>query len=550
MALLHRLQNSCLPLSALAVALAMASVLLLTSPMLPMTWDEGDSLRRAAQIGDGRWEFTTEREGHPAGYGILIGMGWWLADGWLPPLTAARLGPILLFAAATGTLFYCLAKDHSWAAGMGGAAALMLLPRVFAHAHIAGGDGPLTACWILTWAAFGSAREGCKGAVFWGALLGLTLSMKATGWLAPVPFMLWAALYRDRLAARAFVVGVPVALGVFFLMNPPLWQHPIGWVTFFRLNLGRADEGLNISTWFLGHMYNLDHPLPWYNTLLWTAITVPLGLLSLVGIGLVAILRRPGSRSTDVLILFNGLILLVVRALPSVPVHDGVRLFLPSFAFLAAIAGIGVHEVLQCASRHGCPQRRPRALTGSVLLLLYAVCSMNVWLYAPQWLSYYSILIGGLPGAVANGMEPTYWWDAFDDDVLHWLHTNTDRGEKIRFGAASPENLRWLNRWDVLRRGWHESQPGPYRWYVIQHRPSAWQPHDWWLLESARPAYRKTLLGVPLLSVYEYDDFVRLKTSAKAYRRADASCSTREHTKAYDTTTGSPRRCISFPPLQ
>lgn len=502
------LSNRRLLLSAVVVGLVVALVLLATSPMLPMTWDEGDALRRAEQIGGGRWEFTTEREGHPAGFGIVIAIGWRLADGWLPPLLAARFGPILLFACAAAALFYRLGRDYSLIASLAGAAALMLLPRMFAHAHVAAGDGPLTACWILTWATFALAQQGWKGALTWGAVLGLTLSMKATGWLAPVPFVLWAAAYRDRAAARALVVGLPVALAVFFLMNPPLWQDPItGWTTFFQLNLGRAAAELNISTQFLGRMYNLDHPLPWYNTLFWTAVTAPLGLLALAGAGLAATLRRPKSRPMEMLVVLNWLLLLVVRALPGVPVHDGVRLFLPSFAFLAALVGIGTHEVYRWASQRWPADRRMYVLTGAALLSVYAVCSVNLWLYAPQWLSYYNLAIGGLPGAAAGGMEPTYWWDALDSRALDWLHANTARDEKIRFAAPSPDNLSWMNRWGVLRRGWHVSHPGRYRWYVIQHRPSAWQRSDRRLLENAVPVYRKTLLGVPLLSVYDYRDF-------------------------------------------
>ena len=507
MALPECLPHHRLVLSTVAVALVVAAALVVTSPMLPMTWDEGDSLRRAGQIGEGRWEFTTEREGHPAGFGILIAAGWWLAEGWLPPLTAARFGPMVLFACAAGAMFYRLAKDRSLLAGLAGAAALVLLPRMFAHAHMAANDGPLTACWILAWAAFAPARHGWKGAVVWGVLLGMTLSMKATGWLAPVPFVLWAGLYRDRSALRALAIGVPVGLAVFLLMNPPLWQHPLaGWATFLQLNLGRAGAGLNISTWFLGRMYNLDHPLPWYNTLLWTAVTVPVGLLGFAVVGLVSTLRRPGSRSAEVLVLLNWLVLLVVRALPGVPVHDGVRLFLPSFAFLAALAGIGAHELyVFWAARRWMGRWR----AGAALLLVYAACSANLWLYAPQWLSYYNLLIGGLPGAAAAGMEPTYWWDALDADTLDWLHANTAEREKICFSAPAPDNLVWMIRWNVLRRGWHPSHPGRYRWYVVQHRPSAWQPHDRWLLENGVPVYRNTLLGVPLLSVYKYGDFER-----------------------------------------
>jgi hypothetical protein len=341
-------------------------------------------------------------------------------------------------------------------------------------------------------------------------MLGLTLSMKATGWFAPVPFFLWTVLYRDRSAAHALAIGVPAALAVFLLMNPPLWAQPVdGLTAFFQLNTGRAGMGLNLSTQFLGRMHNLDYPLPWYNTLFWAAVTVPLGILVFAGFGSVAALRHPRDRSADVLILLNWLTLLVVRALPGVPVHDGVRLFLPSFAFLAALAGVGVHASCRWSGWSRLTGWRLRVLVIATLVLISAACLTNLVVYAPQWLSYYNVLIGGLPGATAAGMEPTYWWDSLDARSLAWLHDRTDKNEKIQFASPSQGNLVLLSQWGVLRRGWHASDPGRYRWYVVQHRPSAWTSRDRWLLENAVPAYRRTLLGVPLLSVYKYRDFER-----------------------------------------
>ena len=47
------------------------------------------------------------------------------------------------------------------------------------------------------------------------------------------------------------------------------------------------------------------------------------------------------------------------------------------------------------------------------------------------------------------------------------------------------------------------------RWYVLQRRPSAWQPPDRWLIEHERPAYQRTLWGVPLLDVYSAEQYQR-----------------------------------------
>ncbi len=524
-----------LGLVSLAVGLGCLVLLLATSPGLPMVWDEGNAIRRADCIRrwagrwfdagpEGRasvlteatlqadWPYTTRLEGHPALYGILIALGRSVADGWLAPLQAARFGPMVFFSLAVGAFYYRLARQFSHRAALGTAAALVLLPRLFAHAHFASFDGPLTSAWMLSYAAFAPARGSRRWAVVFGLALGAAFSCKATGLLAPLPFVLWAILYRDRRAACALALALPVALVTFVAMNPPLWHDPAGgFGTFLALNLGRAARpGLNISTWFLGRMYNLDHPLPWYNTLFWTAVTVPLALLFLLGVGLAGPLRRPRRERDAMLLLAGAAVLLVARALPGVPPHDGVRQFLPSFAFLAALIGLGADRMVGWLSaRTGGGRLGSLAVVGGLYL---ASATSLVW-YGPHWLSYYNLAIGGLRGATAAGMEPTYYWDGLDREVLDWLHAHTLPAEKIRFAAGPDENLELMRRWGLLGRGFRPSDPGAFHWYVLQHRPSAWSPADRRLFERGTPVMTRTIrpggvgpwkLDVPLVMVYPY----------------------------------------------
>jgi hypothetical protein len=116
---------------------------------------------------------------------------------------------------------------------------------------------------------------------------------------------------------------------------------------------------------------------------------------------------------------------------------------------------------------------------------------------------------------VALGMEPTYYWDSLDREALAWLdeHTDSAAGEKVDFAAYPPRNLDLLKRHGLLAR--LPSEPGAFRWYVLQRRPSALQPADRWLIEHAKPAYENAFLGVPLLDVYEYGDYLRARTESR-----------------------------------
>ncbi|MEK6239230.1 MAG: glycosyltransferase family 39 protein, partial [Planctomycetales bacterium] len=486
-------------LAAAVVGAACWALLAATEPGMPIVWDEGEYLLRAEAIttwlqsnedptnGDSTdldrqaaLPFTTVNEGHPAGSGLLIALG--DATSWFPahPLSLARRGPIALFSLAAAAMFYRLARDRSPTVACAATLSLLCIPRMFAHAHFATLDGPLTACWILAWATFAPALRSRAAAVCWGMALGLAFSIKFTGWFALIPFLGWLALHGDRRAVWAFAIGLPVSLLTFTALNPPLWFDPItGLWTHFELNLTRGSRPEhNVTGFFLGRMYDLHHPLPWYNSILWTAITAPLGILILGGIGLGAALwprastddqaasetswrwRRflPGSDET--LLLGHWAILLVVRALPGAPPHDGIRLFLPSFAFLAILAGIGA-DVLQrriAGDAEGSRWRKAAAVAAWIVLV--GGGAISAWRFFPQELSHYNLLAGGQRGAVALGMEPTYWWDGLDRETLDWLQANTEPDRKIGFSACSPQNLRLLRRWGDLTRGTLPEDPG------------------------------------------------------------------------------------------
>ncbi len=512
------------------VALASALLLVATSPAIPIVWDEGDTIVRAEQLtttpgGEqandwrsylarwrqpGHWPYTICREGHPPLVGLLVAAGQAIAPAGLDPLTRYRFGPMLLVAVAAGALFYRLKRDYGlWLVSLVAVAVLLTMPRMFALAHFATLDGPLAACWVLAWATFATARRDWRLTPLFALALALTLSAKFTGWLAPLPFAAWTLLYRDRAGLRTLALAVPLAVVLFVALNPPLWHDPLtGLRTFFDLNLHRqANPGLNITTQFFGRMYNLDYPLPWYNALVWTAITISPMALLLGVLGIVASVRRWRGDPTSMLLVFLWATLVLVRALPWAPPHDGVRLFLPSFAFFAALAGVGAGRALYRNSLLEDDKIVAQGWAKVLIAIALVMSTFDAVRYFPHGLSFYNRLIGGLGGATALGMEPTYYWDALDDEALGWLDEHTATGEKIAFASAPPRNLELLKRWGRLRR--LPNEPGRFRWYVIQCRPSAWQPPDRWLIEHERPTYQRTLFGVPLLDVYTYGQYER-----------------------------------------
>ena len=421
-------------------------------------------------------------------------------------LTRARFGTMLAFGLTAGALTSFLAKRYgTWAAATG-AGAWVMQPRLFAHAHYASYDALLTSLWVASILAFAEAVESREETASWrprwgwavafGVLAGWTAGTKLTGWFLPLPFLAWTALYRDRRGAVTLLVGGVVGLATLYAFTPPWWGEPVAGVQrFLHSNLTRGHT-IPITVQFLGRVYASPiESLPWYNTLVWTVFITPVGFLLFAAGGLVRACRRARSEPFGMLAAGHWLFLLALRALPHTPGHDGERQFLPAFGCLALVAGLGAGAFLE---------RRGRWARWCVAAAL-AEGALSVALMMPVPLSYYSPAVGGLPGAAALGMEPTYYWDALNDETLDWLKSHTGPEEKVEF-ATYPTSWIYLRRAGRLRMGLHPESPGEFAWYVVQNRPGDLSPRDHALVSVGHWAHVVKKWGVPLVWVFPYSE--------------------------------------------
>jgi hypothetical protein len=382
-----------------------------------------------------------------------------------------------------------------------------LQPNLFGHAHYASYDTPLSALWVLSIIAFLAAtapQDGVqRGVLRWGptlsfgVILGCALATKLTGWFLPLPYLVWVALYRDRRAIMTLGVGLLIAAVVIFLLIPPWWTDPVtGVIRFLRSNLSRS-ETIPIYIQFLGTVYLTPREsLPWYNTLGWTVMVTPVGFLLMAVVGFWTAVTGWRNERAGVLIAGHWTFLMVLRALPHTPGHDGVRQFLPAFGILALLGGLGARSLLD---RFG---RRARAAIAAAWL--EGVLSIVVMMPVP--LSYFSPLVGGLPGASALGMEPTYYWDAFSPEARRWLAEHTPSDQTISF-AWYTHSFEYLRRTGELPVRISPINPGPPLWYVLQNRPGAFSDAQRALVARSQAAFTVTKLGVPLLWIFPYREY-------------------------------------------
>ena len=456
------------------------------------------------------WPFAREEpHGHPPFYALLGLFGDFAAPSW-QELPRARLGPMLLFSLTAGAIFTFLATRWGyWPAALG-AGSWVLQPNLFGHGHYAAYDAVLSSLWVLSIVAFAWAVDAASGRSWrgsrwlavatFGVLLGCAAGTKLTGWFLPLPFLAWAILYRSRQGFLTLAVGAMIAVVVLFILLPPWWNEPVvGLFRFLDSNLNRA-KSILINVQFLGTTYvTPKESLPWYNTLVWTLIVTPVGFLMLGGLGVWTAVRHWRNESIAVLLAGHWSFLMLLRAMPHVPGHDGVRLFLPAFGVLALLGGLGARDFLERSSRW--------AKVAITVALVEGAASIAVMMPVP--ISYFSPIVGGLPGATKLGMEPTYYWDALSPETRRWLAVHTSPGRTIEF-ETFPHSWLYLRRTSELPRRLARIDRGEPQWVVLQNRPGAFSDLDRALVANGHPAYTVTKLGVPLIWIFPYTDLERL----------------------------------------
>lgn len=453
------------------------------------------------------WPFAREEpHGHPPFY-ALVGLIGDLLTPWREPLGRARLGTILFHGLAAGFLWYSISRRYGPSAAVIVCLAWSLSPHVFALAHYATYDSLLNSLWIMGILASAEAFEASSKKsvrrfdVIAGLILGAAMATKLTGWFLVLPMSLPVLLSRfSKGRLRGLILSLTVALFSVYFWNPSWWSEPVsGPIRFFESNLNRA-RTIPIETLYLGKVYKTPaESLPWSNTLVLTVMATPVMLLAFAVSGLISLLRANHFRNFSLMVLVGWLIPMILRALPHTPGHDGTRQLIAALGCSCLLAGIGAGWLNQI---------RPKLLKWMGIGLGVELIG-SLLLFYPVPLSYFSPVVGSLPGASRLGMEPTYYWDSLTKEALVWINSHSEDGDKIAF-AGTPTSFLYLNQVGELRPPVDPRVPGSYRWFVLQNRPGNLGERERMVVQDLKPAYTYSKMGVWLVAVYDMDEVQRL----------------------------------------
>jgi 4-amino-4-deoxy-L-arabinose transferase-like glycosyltransferase len=383
---------------------------------------------------------------------------------------SGRLAPALAFAVLVGIV--CQASGRRWgpASGVAAGFALVAMPRVYAHAHLAALDTFLSLFWTVALLAGERAlrsQHPLRAMAAAGALWSLALLTKIHAWfLLPIlaACSFWWLPPRRALAAMAVWAAVGIIL--FWVGWPWLWYSPLSRLQGY---LGTGVSRTTIMVQYFGRVIP-DRDVPWHYPWFYFAVTVPLGLHLLGALGVAQGWKTRRADPLPLLLAATIVVFLVIFS-TRVPVYDGERLFLHVFPAWSLLIGQGFGWLW---TRFATQPRRI-ALAGLLLFQGHGVVALH-----PFGLSFYNVLVGGLPGAERLGLELTYWNDPVDQVLLDQLAQAARPGASAALvptlypGQGILTTNRALARRRIVLADEQESIVA--EWIVVSRRTAYWRP--------------------------------------------------------------------------
>ena len=531
---------------AIIVGVLTTILLILTSGNIGLTWDEPAYIAASESYSgwfqrlvfgphgvlnqsviDASWTANSE---HPPLDKAVSGVVWGLTKNLFDDLLAHRLANMLLFGLMAAFLYHMVSDELGEVAAIGTVAALLTMPRLFFHAHLAALDVPAACMIVIVTYVFWRTKESARWryTILLGAVWGLAISTKINAAFVLPTLFLWALIFRRKFyillrLTVAAVIGLPVFLGL--------------WPWLYYDTVERIKEYLafqTVSHWEIAQYYlhKIFMPPPWHFPFIMTWAVVPLGTSIVAGTGILRGCIRRRDRAFCFMLLFNTLVPLLLMAAGQTKVYDNERLFMPAFPFLAALAGAGfswLAKLIRTALQRIRVPGLGTALSAVAAVLVLAPAIYGLASFFPHLLSYYSESVGGLRGAEKMGLETTYWCESYRE-AIDFVNANAKPGDSVWVEPSTYDVLIYYQLHGILRSDVSIALPAGYgsesvfgadlsfpsaevsyadaTFVILQYRQTYLYDKDGnpgELLEWAsnrQPVYRVERDGVPIMDVY------------------------------------------------
>lgn len=453
------------------------------------------------------WVQDPAFELHPPVSKLAVGLGWALFRHVWGNIPAYRFSAAVWFAILIALVYLVVAEAYGCIAGVIASFSLLLMPRMFLHAHLANLDIPMATAWVATMHLFWQVvtKKSWLWAILTGISFGLALGTKLNAVLMPIVWVIWFLFWcRNRSVFVKIVLIVVMGFVVFIALWPWLYHNTLERLAYYVAMGYRFRQTVQ---YYLGQ----TGTAPWHYPFVLTLAVVPAMTTLTYFTGTARVLKAYMQQPLGCYILLNAFIPLLIAALGLQALYSGERHFMPAFPYLAMLAGIGFVSTQQVLEKRLLPKKVPqiwlqRMLVVSLVLLLFVPSLISIVKIHPYELSYYSELVGGLHGAIRLGLETTFWCESYKD-CLPYLNANLPEGASI--WVDEPFVLRAYQEDNLLRQdlrpiGWDVISPYGCDYALVQIRETGFTqvPELLDLMKHYQPVFTVSVEGVPLAMVY------------------------------------------------
>lgn len=416
-------------------------------------------------------------------------------------LFALRTGEFVIFSLLISLIYLFMRElNFSKLISLFSSLSFLFMPRIFGQAHFATTDIPMAFMWLLTVYCFYLGLEKWNWSLLTGVIFGLALATKINAFFIPIPLLIYAQIYKRNKYHNNLFFLFFISPIIFLLSWPWLWyktkERVFEYLYFYT-------QHKFTPVYYFGKLYYLV-PAPVHYPIFYTIATIPLLTLILIFTGIVVTLikAKEKTQSVGMLILFNALTPILIQSFPNTPKYDGIRLFIPSFPFLACLAGIGLNYITDYLKTK---LVKKYTLTASFVLFLIPSIISVIWTH-PYQLSYYNLLVGGITGAKELGLETTYWCEAINYKVLNYINQFIPTNARIRFLSTSYEVIEWYQQHGLLRKDISilDNSAILPDYYILLCRQGFFGSLEWFLYKKMPPiktfSYRDK---IPLVAIYK-----------------------------------------------
>lgn len=376
-------------------------------------------------------------------------------------------------------------------------------PRVFGHAHFACADLP-SAFWIFiaTYVFLKTVSSDKKiPALFvFVSVMGMITKFNNLVHLCGL-FLCWILWYHDKENLKKLAMAVGLTCIGTLICWPWLWQAP--WKNFLWY-FGFFFQHQKTSVFFMGTHY-AGEKAPWYYpfVMFWLT-TSPFVLFS----GIAALIRTAVcyghkiknifARASLPILLTWGCALypIFLLLLPNAPTYDGVRLFLPSYAFITVLFCVGLDMLFQAFT----PRIQKLGLY-FMSVCIAAVFFFQLFSWNPFYLSYYNFF-AGTKARIAEKYEVTYWLEPLNPQFIAYMNQRIKPGESVRCMAMSNHILQRYQDVGLLRKDILINEEPPYDYHLLNYRRGLFGRMETFLIQNKIPVKRVMFHRSPLMLLY------------------------------------------------